>query len=453
MEYENDVIIGISTAYAKAAISIIRLSGYGCIELVNKIFRGKNLNKVQSHTISYGHIVDLNNKNVIDEVLVSVFLSPKTYTKEDIVEINCHGGIFVTNYIYEELIKLGARPAEPGEFTKRAFLNGRIDLTKAEAVMDIINAENKNALKFANQGINGKIYHLVKEYRDKLLDIIATISVNIDYPEYDDVEQLTNESIKPKIEHILSELNKLLNESIGAKYLKEGINTAIIGKPNVGKSTLLNSLLNEEKAIVTNIPGTTRDVIEAKINIGNITLNLIDTAGIRKTDDIVEKIGVEKSQQMIDKADLIMLILDNTTSLTEDEIKLMEKIKEKPHLIVVNKCDENSLKNENLSNAIYISAQNKGDVYRLEDEITKIVLKNIDISVDSIYLANSRQIEKLRKAIQSLMEAMNGIKQKVYIDFIDIYLREAYNYLGEIYGETVTDSLLNELFSKFCLGK
>lgn len=453
MDIFNDVIVGISTPYAKGAISIVRLSGKGSIQLVNKIFKGKNLNNVKSHTIHYGHIMDVDLKNTIDEVLVSVFKSPKTYTKEDVVEINCHGGIFVTNLIYENLVILGARPAEPGEFTKRAFLNGRIDLTKAEAVMDVIEAENKNAIKFANQGINGDIKNMVYDYRNQLLDIIATISVNIDYPEYDDVEQLTNDKVLPSISNILNQMKNLLKDSIGAKYLKEGINTAIIGKPNVGKSTILNALLNEEKAIVTNIPGTTRDVIEAKINLGNITLNLIDTAGIRDTDDVVEKIGVQKSKEKLGSADFVLFVLDNTTDLSEDEKTLIKTIKDKPHLKIVNKTDINKNKKHDFEDAIYISALSNIDIKQLEKEIIKKVLKEVNLNEGSTYLSNARQISKLQSAIGPLEEAITAIKQEAFIDFVETYLRESYNYLGEITGDTATDSLLNELFSKFCLGK
>lgn len=448
---QEDVIIGISTPFAKGAISIIRLSGDGSISLVNKIFKGKNLNKVNSHTINYGHICD-ENGNIIDEVLVSVFKAPKTYTKEDVVEINCHGGIFVTNLIYENLVNLGVRPAEPGEFTKRAFLNGRIDLTKAEAVMDVIDAENKTAVRLANQGINGKIYDMVKNYRQQILDIIAIIDVNIDYPEYDDVEILTNEKIEPQIDVLLNDLKKLLKDSIGAKYLKEGINTAIIGKPNVGKSTILNAILKENKAIVTNIPGTTRDVIEGKVNLENITLNLVDTAGIRKTKNVVEQIGVEKSKQQISESDLILLVLDGTTTITQNEKKLIESIKSKPHLIIVNKTDllDNIKQNPDY---IYISAHDKNDIEQLEKKIIDKVLKDVDITSNSIYLGNSRQISKLHQTIESLSEALKAIEQEAYIDFVEIYLREAYNYLGEITGDTSSTSLLDELFSKFCLGK
>ncbi len=448
---QEDVIIGISTPFAKGAISIIRLSGDGSIALVNKAFKGKDLNKVNSHTINYGHIYD-ENKNIIDEVLVSVFKAPKTYTKEDVVEINCHGGVFITNLIYENLVNLGARPAEPGEFTKRAFLNGRIDLTKAEAVMDVIDAENKAAVKLANQGINGKIYEMVKKYRQQLLDIIAIIDVNIDYPEYDDVEILTNEKIKPQINNLLNDLKKLLKDSIGAKYLKEGITAVIIGKPNVGKSTILNAILKENKAIVTNIPGTTRDVIEGKVNLGNITLNLVDTAGIRKTKNVVEQIGVEKSKQQISDADLILLVLDGTTKLTQNEKQIIENIKNKPYLIIVNKTDLLPEIKQN-PDYIYISAHSQNDIEHLEKKIINKVLKDIDITSNSIYLGNSRQISKLHQTIESLIEALKAISEEAYIDFVEIYLREAYNYLGEITGDTSTTSLLDELFSKFCLGK
>ena len=453
MDNFNDVIVGISTPYAKGAISIIRLSGNGAIPIVNKIFKGKNLNKVNSHTVHYGHILENDSKEIIDEVLVSVFKAPKTYTKEDVVEINCHGGIFITNLIYENLVLLGARPAEPGEFTKRAFLNGRIDLTKAEAVMEVIDAENKTAIKFANQGINGEIYKMVQVYRSELLDTIATISVNIDYPEYDDVEELTNDKILPSISSICNKMKKLLKESIGAKYLKEGINTAIIGKPNVGKSTLLNALLKEEKAIVTNIPGTTRDVIEAKVNLGNLTLNLVDTAGIRNTDDVVEKIGVERSKKQLEKADFVIFVLDSTTPLTEDEKKMLAEIENKPHLVVVNKIDVLQEKSPEINGDIYISAHNQIDVSKLEKLIVEKVLHEVNISDGSTYLSNARQISKLENAIKSLDEAILAINNNAFIDFVDIYLKEAYNYLGEITGDTSTDSLLNELFSKFCLGK
>ncbi len=385
---------------------------------------------------------------------MSVFKAPKTYTKEDVVEINCHGGLFVTNKVYELLISLGARPSEAGEFTKRAFLNGRIDLTKAEAVMDMISAENNAALAIASKGLQGVIKRTVDDLRQKLLDVIAVISVNIDYPEYDDVEMLTTNQIKPGIELIISDVINLLEKSKSAKFLKNGVDTAIVGKPNVGKSSLLNALLEEQKAIVTSIPGTTRDTIEAKYNIGNITLNLIDTAGIRETKDIVEKIGVDKSLDMIEKAELILFVVDGSKELDQEDLELYNKIKDKKHLVIINKNDLGIIIDTNkFANKVIISTN---DVYKLE-ELKKSILKLIEVekitNKDITYLSNARQIEKLNLAKNELLEAMDEINENAFIDFVDIHLRAAWMYLGEIIGETSSESLLDELFSKFCLGK
>ena len=449
----DDIIVGISTALAEGAISIIRLSGKGCIELVNKCFKGKNLTKVLSHTINYGYIVD-ENKEIIDEVLVSLFRAPKTYTTEDVVEINCHGGLFVTNKIYELLVILGARPSEAGEFTKRAFLNGRIDLTKAEAVMDMISAENSSALKIASRGLLGFIKRTVDDLRNRLLDVVATISVNIDYPEYDDVEMLTTNEIKPGIESIYKDVVNLLEKSKSAKYLKNGVDTAIVGRPNVGKSSLLNAMLEEQKAIVTNIPGTTRDLVEAKINLGSVTLNLIDTAGIRETIDLVEKIGVSKSLDVIEKAELVLLVLDGSEELTNEDLELLDKVKDKKHLVIVNK-DDLGLKLDltKLDNPIIISTTNEKSIDELKNSILSLIkvenIKNKDIT----YISNARQIEKLKLASLELEEALKEIEENAFIDFVDIHLRAAWMYLGEIIGETSSESLLDELFSKFCLGK
>lgn len=449
----DDVIIGISTALAEGAISIIRLSGKGCIEIVNKVFKGKNLTKVNSHTINYGFVVD-NNKEVIDEVLVSVFKAPKTYTTEDVVEINCHGGLFVTNKIYELLIVNGARPANPGEFTKRAFLNGRIDLTKAEAVMDVISAENNAALSIASKGLLGFIKRTVDDLRQRLIDVISVISVNIDYPEYDDVQILTTNQIKPAIESIYSDVYNLLEKSKSAKYLKNGVDTAIVGRPNVGKSSLLNALLEEQKAIVTNIPGTTRDLVEAKINLGSVTLNLIDTAGIRETEDIVEQIGVSKSLDIIDKAELVLLVIDGSEYLTQEDKELIEKIKDKKHLIIINKDDLGiKIDLNQFEHPIIISTNDDNKIDNLKEEIIKLIkIENIQ-NKDITYISNARQIEKLNLAKVELTEALDEINENAFIDFVDIHLRAAWLYLGEIIGETSTESLLDELFSKFCLGK
>ena len=448
---ENDIIVGISTAFAQGAISIVRLSGAGCINLVNKHFKGKNLNKVESHTISYGHIFD-EDHNMIDEVLVSVFKAPKTYTTEDVVEINCHGGLFVTNQIYECMVLAGARPAEPGEFTKRAFLGGRIDLTKAEAVMDMIDAENKNAVKLACEGLQGSIKKLIDDLREELLNIIATIDVNIDYPEYYDVQELTTNEIEPNIKSLHNKLVNILQASKSAKILKNGINTAIVGKPNVGKSSLLNGLLEENKAIVTAIPGTTRDIIEAKINLGSLTLNLIDTAGIRNTKDVVEQIGVEKSKEQIDKADFVLLVFDGSTPLDDQDKQLLHLTDNKQRLIVINKSDL-ELKIENIPDSIIISANNSDDIIRLKKQIIEIFNANNIQNKDITYISNARQIEKMNLAKNELEEALQYIKDGAFIDFVETPLRSAWMYLGEIIGEVSNDSLIDELFSKFCLGK
>lgn len=450
-----DTIIGISTALSKGAISIIRLSGDDAIKIVNKVFKGIDLSKVEPNTINYGHIVDFDSCQIIDEVLVSIFKAPKSYTKEDVVEINCHGGLFVTNKIYEQLVLLGARPSEPGEFTKRAFLSGRIDLTKAEAVMDVINAENSAALKIANSALNGKISTFVDQKRQELLDIIATISVNIDYPEYDDVEQLTNEDILPKLKTIKLELEDVLNNAKSAKLLKNGINTVIVGKPNVGKSSLLNTLIGENKAIVTNIPGTTRDIVEASINLGQVTLNLIDTAGIRITEDVVEKIGVEKSKEQINKADIILCVLDGSEPINEQDKEILNEIKNKCHLTIINKIDLEQKINlgEVDDNVLFISTKNNNTIKELENKILETLNLNNLFNKDITYISNARQLEKINFAIKALDEALTTIENEATIDFVDIDIRKAWLYLGEIVGQTSTDNLLDELFSKFCLGK
>lgn len=452
MKLFDDTIIGISTALAQGAISIIRLSGDKAIDIVNSCFKGKNLKRVLPNTIHYGHIIDLNSKQVVDEVLVSVFKSPKSYTTEDVVEINCHGGLFVTNQIYELLVLNGARPAEPGEFTKRAFLSGRIDLTKAEAVMDVIEAENRAALRIATSALDGKISQFVHQKRQILLQIIATISVNIDYPEYDDVEELTNKDILPPLYQIKKELFDVLEYAKSAKLLKNGIHTAIIGRPNVGKSSLLNALLKENKAIVTDIPGTTRDVIEASINLGNITLHLLDTAGIRTTSDIVEQLGVKRSYDALEQADLILLVLDGSDDFTEEDAKLLEMVKNKCHIVIINKNDLPT-KWVSTVDAVSMNTKDNASISNLEQKIIEVLaihqLQNKDIT----YISNARQIEKLNLALKAIEEAIDTILVEQTIDFVDIYIRKAWLYLGEIVGETSTDNLLDELFSKFCLGK
>jgi tRNA modification GTPase len=448
----DDTIVGISTAMGKGAISIIRLSGPQAIEIVNKVFKGRNLTKVKSHTIHYGHIY--NKEELLDEVLVSVFKAPKTYTTEDVVEINCHGGSFVTNQVLKLLLEHNARLAEAGEFTKRAFLNGRIDLTKAESVMDVIDAESKNALKLANKGLRGDIADLITKKQQELLDIVAVIAVNIDYPEYDDVEEMTNTKVLPKINKLINDLEDILKKSNTAEKIKHGIDTVIVGQPNVGKSSLLNALLREDKAIVTSIAGTTRDVIEGKLNLENITLNLIDTAGIRETSDEVEKIGVDRSKAWLEKSELVLFLIDGSKEIDEEDLRLYEVVKNYEHLVIVNKQDlEQKANLLNFDNPIYISTKSQEDINKLEKAIIDKVLMD-DINLDNLtYVSNARQIDRLKHAIENLKNAIKAIDEGVYIDFIDIYLQDAWNSLGEILGNIKDGSLLDELFSKFCLGK
>ncbi len=448
----DDTIVGISTAMGKGAISIIRLSGPQAIDIVNEVFKGRNLSKVKSHTIHYGHIY--NKDELLDEVLVSVFRSPRTYTAEDVVEINCHGGSFVTNQVLKLLLEHNARLAEAGEFTKRAFLNGRIDLTKAESVMDVIDAESKNALKLANKGLRGDIADLITKKQQELLDIVAVIAVNIDYPEYDDVEEMTNTKVLPKINKLINDLEDILKKSNTAEKIKHGIDTVIVGQPNVGKSSLLNALLREDKAIVTSIAGTTRDVIEGKLNLENITLNLIDTAGIRETNDEVEKIGVDRSKAWLEKSELVLFLIDGSKEVDEEDYRLYETVKNYEHLVIVNKQDLTQKANlTKFNNPIYISTKNQEDINKLEKAIVDKVLMD-DINLDNLtYVSNARQIDRLKHAIENLKNAVKAIDDGVYIDFIDIYLQDAWNSLGEILGNIKDGSLLDELFSKFCLGK
>ncbi len=450
----DDTIAAISTSLGEGAVSIIRLSGKQAIEIGNKLFKGKDLTQVKSHTIHYGHIIDPEDIKVVDEVLLTVMRSPRTYTTEDIIEINCHGGVFVTNKILEFTLTLGARLAEPGEFTKRAFLNKRIDLAQAESVMDLINAKTDASLNLAVNALDGRVSNLIKNLRKEVLSIIANIEVNIDYPEYDDAVVVTHQILKPEIEKVLKEMNHILEVAKTGKIIREGIKTVIVGRPNVGKSSLLNKMMREEKAIVTEIAGTTRDLIEGYINIGGITLNLIDTAGIRETKDIVESIGVNRTKKEINEAELILLVLNNSESLTEDDKKLLNLTKDKKRIIIVNKIDLPSKMNkENLEHYIETSMLNDEGIELLEKEIKKLFelgdIKNKDIN----YLSNTRHIAKLKKARHSLKEALLSIKDEIPIDMIEIDVKEAWIYLGEILGEEVSDNLLDELFSKFCLGK
>ena len=447
----NDTIAAISTTTGIGAISIIRLSGPESLEIASKVFT-KDLTKVETHTIHYGYIK--NNNEKIDEVLVSVMKAPKTFTKEDIAEINCHGGIATTNKVLEILLNNGARLAEPGEFTKRAFLNGRIDLLEAEATMDLISSKSDKARKISLNTLTGETSNLIKDLRSDIVGIISNIEVNIDYPEYEDIEVLTNEKILPEIQKFKEKLEQIIKKSEDSKVIKEGIKVGIIGKPNVGKSSLLNSLLEEEKAIVTNVPGTTRDIVEGTIILDNVILNIIDTAGIRESDDIVEKIGIEKSLAIINEADLVIFILNNNEKITREEKELLEKLKNKKKIIVINKIDlENKLDKSILDNYIEISAKENIGIEKIKDEIKRLFnLGELEAS-DLTYMSNARSISLLGKSLNNINDAISEINNNSPIDIVEFHLKEAWNNLGEIIGETYTDELLDELFSRFCLGK
>lgn len=447
----NDTIVAISTTTGVGAISIIRLSGPESLEIVSKVFT-KDLSSVQSHTIHYGHVKD--KEEIIDEVLVSVMRSPKTFTREDIVEINCHGGIAPTNKVLEVLLRNGARLAQPGEFTKRAFLNGRIDLLEAEATMDLISSKTEKARKMSINTLTGETSNLIKDLRKDLVGIISNIEVNIDYPEYEDIEVLTNEKLLPSINSFKEKLENIIKKSEDSRVIKEGIKVGIIGRPNVGKSSLLNSLLEEEKAIVTDIPGTTRDIVEGTIVLGGIILNIIDTAGIRDTDDVVEKLGVEKSMSIIDTADLVILILNNNEVLSEEEKELLQKLESVKKIIVVNKIDlENKLDKSTLGNYIEVSVKERIGINKIKEEIIRLFNLGELETEDMTYLSNARSIALLNKAKNSIEEAENEITMNSPIDIVEFSLKDAWNSLGEIIGETYTDELLDELFSRFCLGK
>ena len=449
----EDTIVAISTALGIGAISIIRVSGNDSISIVNSIFKGKNLEEVPTHTINYGKILD--NNEEIDEVLVSVMKAPRTFTIEDVVEINCHGGIMTTKKVLELLIRKGCRLAEPGEFTKRAFLNGRIDLTEAEGIMDLIDAKTENMRKMAMNKVNGRVSGMIENLRNSLAQIISNIEVNIDYPEYDDIEEMTVDMIKDRVGNIEQSISKILKESESGKILKEGIKTSIIGRPNVGKSSLLNLLLDEDKAIVTDIEGTTRDIVEGTLNLDGIILNMIDTAGIRKTDNIVEQIGVNKSIDLIEKSDLILFVLNNNEEITEDEIKLYEKVKEKNHIIIINKTDlENKLiipfEDDSI---IKMSTLNQVGLDSLKERIKVLFnLENIETS-DFTYLTNAKDIAILKECLDSIKDIKESLEHNISIDMVEIDIKNIWNKLGEILGLTYEDELIDYMFSHFCLGK
>jgi tRNA modification GTPase len=445
----DNTIAAISTPLGTGAISIIRMSGKDSISIINKIFT-KDLSNEKSHTIHYGKIID--NNEEIDEVLVSLMRSPKTFTKEDVIEINCHGGLSTTNKVLELLLNNGAVLASPGEFTKRAFLNGRIDLIEAQGIMDLIEAKTELARTQAMKELNGNLSNKIDLLREKLIEIISNIEVNIDYPEYEDINKVTNEEIYPKIKELIQEIDNLIASSEDGKIIKEGITIGIIGKPNVGKSSLLNAILEEEKAIVTDIEGTTRDTIEGTTIINGIACNFIDTAGIRNSNNIVEQIGVNKSKKIIDTCDLVLLVLNNNDIITKEEQELLEQIRNKPHIVIVNKIDLEQ-KLELNEECIKISIKEKKGLEQIKDKISEIFNLEKIKTQDMTYLSNARSISLLTKANNLLVSSLTNIENNYPIDIVEIDLKESWNTLGEIIGKTYTDELLDEMFQRFCLGK
>jgi tRNA modification GTPase len=462
---ELDTIAAISTPMGEGAIAIVRLSGDEAFPIAEKLFRsisGKIISAEPSHTIHYGHIVDPETKEIAEEVMVSIMRGPKTFTKEDVVEINCHGGIVSVNRVLQLCITNGARLAEPGEFTKRAFMNGRIDLSQAEAVMDLIRAKTDRAMNVALGQMEGRLSKLIRKLRQEILETLAQIEVNIDYPEYDDVEEMTLKILKEKSAYVSEEIEKLLQTSGQGKILREGLSTVIIGRPNVGKSSLLNSLVHENKAIVTDIPGTTRDVIEEYVNVRGVPLKLLDTAGIRETEDIVERIGVERSRQVLKEADLLLLLLNYSDELTKEDENLFDAVKGMEVIVIVNKTDlpqkidlerVQQLAQSHKHKLITTSLIEEKGIDELEIAIADLFFSGGIEANDMTYVSNSRHIGLLTQALNSMKEVRKGIEMGIPIDIIQIDLTRAWDILGEITGDSVHDELINQLFSQFCLGK
>ena len=450
---ENDTIAAIATSMGRSAVNIIKISGPESISIVSKIFT-KDLSKLEPNTINYGFIKKDN--ELIDEVLVSLFTSPNSQTGEDIVEINAHGGISVTNKVLELVLSNGARLAEPGEFLKRAFLNGKKDLIEAEAISDLINAKTEEARKMSLKCLSGELSKKIKTLRNKILNIIANIEVNIDYPEYEDAIIYTNELLKTNINEIQSDLEKLVKESEKGTLLNNGINVGIVGKPNVGKSSLLNLLINEDKAIVTDIEGTTRDIVEGNITINGVTLNLIDTAGIRETNNVVEKLGVEKSKDIINKSDLIIALFDISRPFTLEDESILSNIKDKKSIIILNKTDlPTKIDLNKFTSYSVIKTSVKENIGK--EELLSIIKELFSLNEietgDFTYLSNARQISLIKEALKLCLEIKYQNEQNTPVDLIQIDLQNLWEKLGEITGDAYKDELLDEIFSKFCLGK
>lgn len=449
----EDTIAAVATTIGESSINVIRISGKDSINVANKIF-SKDISNVPSHTVHYGFIME--DKEKIDEVFLSVFRAPKSFTTEDIVEISVHGGSASVNKVMELVLSNGARLAEPGEFLKRAFLNGRIDLTQAEAVGDLINAQTESSRKMALKGVDKTIFCEINELKEKVLALIANIEVNIDYPEYEDAVVVTKEMINETNEFIREKVNKLLKNSKKGLLIKNGLKIVIVGKPNVGKSSILNSLLKENKAIVTDIKGTTRDIVEGTLMIDGVKLDILDTAGIRETNDVVEAIGVKRSVDAIDEADLVLFVIDSEDGFNKEDKEVLDKIKDKEILVVYNKNDKKeNYKVDELSsyNSINISTFDSDMIEKLKDKISSIFdLKSIAES-NYTYISNARQIALLNKSLSIVDEIENAVNNDLEVDMIEIDVKRLWETLGEITGEVGSDDLLNEIFSKFCLGK
>ncbi len=460
---EFDTIAAISTPMGEGAIAIVRLSGEEAIAIADTIFKAKSrkkLSEVETHTIHYGNIVDPDKDQVVEEVMVSLMRGPRTFTREDVVEINCHGGLVSVNRLLQLVLTQGARLAEPGEFTKRAFLNGRIDLSQAEAVMDLIRAKTDRAMNVAIDQMEGRLSKLIQRLRQELLETLAHIEVNIDYPEYDDVEEMTHSVLIEKASKVRNEIEILLRTSNQGKILREGLSTVIIGRPNVGKSSLLNSLVHENKAIVTDIPGTTRDVIEEYVNVRGVPLRLVDTAGIRETEDIVERIGVERSREVLKKADLILLVLNYNEALTEEDEKLFEAVKGMDTIVIINKTDlpqkidlHRVKEITSSQHLVTTSLLEEEGIDTLEEAISSMFFAGNIESSDLTYVSNSRHIALLHQAKKTIEDAISGIEMNVPVDMVQIDLTRTWEILGEIIGDAVHENLINQLFSQFCLGK
>ncbi len=450
----EDTICAIATKLGVGAISIIRVSGRDAISKVNALFEGKNLEEVESHTIHYGWIKE--KEEVLDEILVSVMRAPKTFTREDVVEINCHGGILATKSVLEALLRTGIRMAEPGEFTKRAFLNGRIDLAQAEAVMELIESKNDTAKRLALSALQGSTTNLVKDFREQIKQVIASIEVNIDYPEYEDIEQMTEEKLEKLLEDLQAKLEEIILQSKRKQQLKNGIETAIIGRPNVGKSSLLNHLLEEEKAIVTSIEGTTRDIVEGDVNLDGISLHILDTAGLRETEDVVEKMGVEKSKQILKKAQLVFFLLDGSKSLQEEDKKMFSSLEDEKTILVLNKKDQGiKIKKSDLpfSHVVVTTTKTKDGLDELKQEVKTMFQQDEIQENDAAILFNARQLALASQAQEKLKEAKCALEEGVELDMISLDLQEILETLGEITGENYQDEILDTLFANFCVGK